>query len=69
MTNSEFYTWVAVLNKTTATWLHEGVVMKLNREKGGQPISDEAVKRFCKDLRSDIAEIENLLTQQFGEKT
>jgi hypothetical protein len=68
MTNGEFYTWVAVLSKTSTAWLQEGVVMQLNRGKHQHPIRDEAVKSFLSEMRRDLAEIENLLNQQI-EKT
>jgi len=64
MTNDAFYTWVAILSKTSVAWLHEGVVMKLNRNKGEDLIRDEIVKRFLDEMRRDLAEIEILLSQQ-----
>lgn len=62
MTNSDFYTWVAVINKQSSAWLHEGVVMKLNRNKGDETIHPEVVRRFCREVGGDLKNIEDFLT-------
>lgn len=37
--------------------------MKLNRNKGDEMISDEAVKRFCKEIREDIDHLEYMVSR------
>lgn len=58
MTQGIFYTLVACIAKQSSAWLHEGVVMKLNRNKADEKIRPEVVRRFCREIRQDLDELE-----------